>query len=315
MNTIRKYKIVLNELKNLKENHYLTAYDDYLIEKLNLSTKQIGRMLDELTQEYDNIIKEKIGKKLGYKIVENSDIFVEIFDKFDDNNLGWFFQLAQESDPEIFKKVKNFTNTNQKVFTFKNSPFEDTKTLETKSIFIRLKTAVENREYRKIKFYHDKKVYDNLKCIKMIFMDNNWYIATISDDEILRFGRISFIESVEYATKINSFQSQSIQKYLDFIDNRVQNSMTLYDKKIKIAKIKALPSIAKYFQKDMKKFLSSQKFISSNSDGSVDFSLTYTQAIEILPFIKKWLPNLVILNPQELKEELKQDLQNAMKNY
>ncbi len=34
----------------------------------------------------------------------------------------------------------------------KNTPFEDIKSLEEKEVFKRLKSAVEHREYRKIKF-------------------------------------------------------------------------------------------------------------------------------------------------------------------
>ena len=66
----------------------------------------------------------------------------------------------------------------------------------------------------------------------------------------------------------------------------------------------------------MKKVLSSQKFIQENQDGSVLFSLEYTQPIEILPLIQKWLPDLIILEPKELKQEyiakLEQTLQNLI---
>jgi predicted DNA-binding transcriptional regulator YafY len=31
-----------------------------------------------------------------------------------------------------------------------------------------------------------------------------------------------------------------------------------------------------------------------------------------LPFIKKWIPNLIILEPDELKEELKNDIQKML---
>ncbi len=116
-----------------------------------------------------------------------------------------------------------------------------------------------------------------------MFMDVNWYIAYIEDAQ-LRFGRISFIEKVEYASSIGSFQPSSVKKQMDF-HQTVQNSMTRYDKPIKIARLQAKPFIAKYFDKDMKKFMSSQKFENRLLDGSVVFTIEYTQPIEILPFI------------------------------
>ena len=62
----------------------------------------------------------------------------------------------------------------------------------------------------------------------------------------------------------------------------------------------------------MKKFFPSQKFISEDENGVI-FSINYTQSLEILPFIKRWLPSMEILEPQELKDELKKDLEKALK--
>jgi predicted DNA-binding transcriptional regulator YafY len=101
--------------------------------------------------------------------------------------------------------------------------------------------------------------------------------------------------------------------YLHFLNNRVQNSMTLYDRERRVAKIKASPEVAKYFDKGMKKMLPSQEFISKESDGSIIFKLEYTQGIEILPLIQKWMPDLVILEPQELKDEYRNKLKEALK--
>jgi len=88
--------------------------------------------------------------------------------------------------------------------------------------------------------------------------------------------------------------------------------MTLFDEKKKKAILRASPKIAKYFDKSMKTFNSSQKFIQKNDDGSIDFSLEYTQPLEILPFIKKWLPDLKIVAPDELNEVLIADLKSYL---
>ncbi len=84
--------------------------------------------------------------------------------------------------------------------------------------------------------------------------------------------------------------------------------MTL-NKAKKIVRLKALPRIAKYFKEDMKKFLNTQKFIRENDDSSIEFTVDYTQSEEILPFLRRWIPNMVILSP----EKYKNDLENALK--
>ncbi len=91
--------------------------------------------------------------------------------------------------------------------------------------------------------------------------------------------------------------------------------MTLYGVEKKIATIKASPAIAKYFDEGMKKFLPSQTFQSKEADGSVIFTLEYTQELEILPFIQKWLPALVIMEPQALKEAYRQKLLSALSEH
>lgn len=66
----------------------------------------------------------------------------------------------------------------------------------------------------------------------------------------------------------------------------------------------------------MKPFFSSQAFIRENENG-VEFTLSYTQPMEVLPFIKRWLPGIKILefNEGELEEILKRDLQAALESY
>jgi len=91
--------------------------------------------------------------------------------------------------------------------------------------------------------------------------------------------------------------------------------MTHWGKETKVATIQAKPNIAKYFGKDMKKFLSSQRFKDRLDDGSIIFTLNYTEELEILPFIQKWLPDLIILEPRELKEAYIKKLQIAIENH
>ena len=41
----------------------------------------------------------------------------------------------------------------------------------------KLKRAIQNREHIKISYKHVEEVYDNLKCLKLLFIDNNWYFC------------------------------------------------------------------------------------------------------------------------------------------
>jgi len=307
--SFKKYKIILEEFTK-RQNNTLDAYDDILQEKLQKGTKQIQRILDELANEFDNIIVEKQNKKKVYHLIKPIDLFVEAFDKSEE--IGWLFHLAHEGNPEIFKDLEQFTNQNKHIYKFKNTPFEDIQTLEQKNIFKKLKKAVQNREYVKITTLFDNETLDNLKALKLLFIDNNWYFVYVDPQNNLKLARISFIKSVDYATKINFFQPSSVQKHLEFLEKNLQNSLTLYGVKPQKATLKATPNIARYFQKDMKKFLSTQQFQKQLDDGSIIFTVKYTQPLEILPFIQKWLPDIIILKPKELIDEYITKLEKAL---
>ncbi len=90
--------------------------------------------------------------------------------------------------------------------------------------------------------------------------------------------------------------------------------MTLFDIKPKTATLKATVNIAHYFQEGMKEFFHTQEFKHNGKDGSVIFSIKYTQPLEILPFIQKWMPDLIILEPQELKDEYMKKLEKTIQN-
>ncbi len=299
------YKTIMIEFQK-RADKSLTAYD--LEDKLGKSPKQIERYIEELQCEFHNIIDIKIGRKKGYRLIDSFDIFIEAFNSFKD--LDELLYLAQESNPELFRKMEYQKQGDESPYLFRSSIFEK---VENRDIFNRLKVAIKYNEYRVIKFFDEEKRLE-VKCIKIAFVDNNWYLVYVDSKDILKLGRISFIEEMENATKV-SYQKRSIKKHLDRLNANLQNSMTLFDIKPKTATLKATPSIAKYFEKNMKKFLSSQEYKKIQNDGSVLFTLEYTQELEIFPFIQKWMPDLIILEPQSLKDAYIKKLNEAILNH
>jgi len=303
-----QYNILIEEFKK-RDDRTLDIYDEVLKERLKKSPKTIQRLIEEFMLKYNSVVEVEGRRRKTYKLATLMDVIAEGFEHFE--SIGWLFQMAHDADPDMFKELEELTKKDKHIYMFKNTPFEDLSTIESNQNFQRLKRNIEAREYTKITFY-DNKEFDNLKPIKLVFVDGNWYVAHVDNEDLLKFGRINFIKRVDFGSKTGHFQPSSIQKHLEFLEKELQNSMTLYGIEKKTATIKATPFVAKYFKKDMKKFLSTQKFIKEESDGSVIFTLTYTQPLEILPFVQKWLPDLVILEPQELKDEFKKKLQKAL---
>lgn len=302
------------------EKGEITPYDKDVLERLdNCSPKTLERYLKNLEELYHQIIQiEKQGKKNVWKFIKVSDV-LEQFIANNEYDLYNLFDLAKEFDPAIFKELEKGTlkklATNESVFVFKNYIMEELSTPEAKKIFKNLKEAVKNREYRDIYYhYNEDTLYEDAKPLKLVFMDNNWYIAVLTKEKEFHFLRLSFIKDVKKRSSQGRFQSVDTQKYIDFI-KKAQNSMTLYGVQPKVARLRAKQGIAKYFKEGMKRHLPSQKFVKELESGEVIFTIEYTQELEVLPFIQKWLPDLVIESPKELQDALVKKLQNALEDY
>ncbi len=317
-NRLKKFYYLFKLMEIFIEKKEISVYDDEVRAKLdNCSIKTLERYLKDLESMYDHIITIKRGKKKVWKLIKVSDIIEEFIKN--SNDLYTLFELAREFDPTIFKELEQNTlkklSSNESIFIFKNSIMEEIKEEKTKAIFNDLKQAVRNKEYRDIHYYYDKDIYlKDVKPIKLAFLDNNWYLAAVTKEDKFRFLRLSFIKKVQKRYTQGRFQKANIQPFLDFLKN-VQNSMTHFGVPPKTAILQAKPQIAKYFKKGMKPYFPSQQFIKELDDGSVLFSIDYTQNLEILPFIQKWLPNLIILKPLELKNALLDNIYKSIQNY
>ena len=311
----KKVTSIFRLMELLVERKKIKANDKEIAKELGYSTKTLGRHLNDISTLYSSIISVKEGKNKVYELVEVSYIFEKIMTNTDD--LYWFFDLIERWDSNIFKDIEYEISKKEKdVYLYKNSPFEELQTDKQKDVFRSLKSAIINREYRDIDYVYDvPRTHKQAIPLKLIFMEQNWYVAIIDRDEGFRFLRIFFIRDVRNSAKRsceNDITKTELKEYNHFLKN-FQNPMTKISKPKQIARILASPKVAKYFDKNMKQHLKSEKFIRKNSDGSVEFTLEYTQSIEILPLIKRWLPDLKIVSPIELEEELRRDLKSYLK--
>ena len=313
----KKTTALFKLMEHFLDKKEISNDDAYLLDEFDCSYRTLERYLKEIEASYDHIVTIREHQKKVWKLVSVSDIFQAFINNSED--ISQLFLMAQEFDPEILKELEKGTlskvaKNDEELFLFKNSIMEELQSDKAKHLFKNLKIAIKNHEYRDIVYTYDtERIYKNEKCLKLMFMDNNWYVVVIDEENKLRFRRLSFIAKVSYSKEKNSFQRKEIAPYLDFLKT-VQNSMTLYGEKKKVATIKATPAIAKYFEEGIKKFLPSQTFERKEEDGSVLFTLEYTQELEILPFIQKWLPDLVIVAPEALKEAYCKKLERAIKN-
>jgi hypothetical protein len=287
----------------------IDRYDINLQELLDIGHRQLARELETISNNFNNIVALNHNRKKAYKLIKPIDILNESFkNSFE---LGFVFEMAKDITPDILEEWNKISKEEDKPYIFYNTPFEDIKVLEKSAIFKRLLRAIKSR--REINIFSKIGNYLNTKPLKILFSEGNWYVAHI-DKQSLIITRIQFIESVELTANSTSYQSAKMQKYINWLHKKYQNPFSLHNCKPKVAKLYATSNIARYFKKDMKKFFRSQKFISETKDNGVLFSVEYTQDLEILPFIQKWMPDIIIIEPSELKSAYIKKLQKAIAN-
>lgn len=280
------------------QNSDIDPYNEELQEFIGVTQKQLGRYLSDLSFIYDNIKPIKRGKRQVYKLIKPIDVIHEGF--ANSLELGMLFEMAKEQMPEVLEDWKRFTTGKKQPYLFFNMPYEDVDTLQKSGYFNRLKEAVTQQNYANI--FVDGNYYGRVKPFKLVFSDGNWYIAFLQGED-LSVRRVNFIEKLEILPE--HYKIQNYEKYLQWFKTSYQNSFSQYNQKPKKAILLATPKIGRYFKKGIKKHLLSKEVIKEYSDGSVKFSLEYTHSMEILPFIQKWIPDVVVLEPRELQEELK----------
>jgi len=288
------------------------------IENLDFNIRNLRRYLDEIEKSYSHIVKIKKSASHCYKLESTSEIFHKFLMHSED--ISWLIQLIYESDKNLLnelaqesqERLNKISKDERDIFLFQGLPSNELQEPKQKDIFNMIKLAIKNNEYRDIHYdYNQLTVIKNVQCLKLLFIDSNWYVAIVSQKIGLSLLRMVFITDVEYSKK-ETYQLTQMTKYSEYLKN-IQNPMTLYGVKKEKAYLLASPQIAKYFKPHMKKFLNSQQFLEEKEDGSVVFTLDYTQPIEILPFIKRWLPDIEIISPSSLQEIMVEDLRKYLK--
>ena len=318
-----KTLVIFEILKKLVEKREIYPSDTELLDELGIQERTLRRYIDEIKVLFPNsfVTENKLIKnnKRPINILRVSDkntdvvIVLEYLLKNSDN-LGWLITLLNENDPSLLidlnkyeKEVSRQLQEDSDVFLFRTNPLEVLQDEPSKRYLSELRNAVMNREYRDIKYKYLEEV-ENLtdaKCLKIVFTDGNWYLAIEDATGNFRLLRAAFIVSLSKSSK--NYQSKILDKYKTHF-NKIQNAMSLPSRPSQRAILKASPKVSIYFQKGMKLFFPSQKFKEILGDGSVTFTIDFTNDLEILPFVKRWLPDLEILEPQSLRDVFREHI-------
>jgi predicted DNA-binding transcriptional regulator YafY len=225
------------------------------------------------------------------------EIVLDIIEKITESIGGKFSTKAHK----LLSKIKN--EDFNPIYTKVN--IED---ISNKFIDIQvLETAIKAK--KEIECLYDDEIHPiyktNLQPLKIANYEGFWYLIALRKNVLKKY----YLKNISQA-KLTDIIFTTDTK-LDILLNESISIWFQKDVEPFEVKLYAKKHSAKYFKR---RPLPTQKIDSLNSDGSMEFTIKITHEMEILPIIKYWIPNLLIIEPKWIGEILEEDLEKYRSN-
>ena len=214
-------------------------------------------------------------------------------DKYSDDDLSpKVDSLFLKFEDELTNKLYQ-TSSIEKIDNFKNE-------------IIQIKNAVETKSIIKC-FYNDKN--REIYPLKILNLEGFWYLIIFEpiDNKIKTF-HLNTIKNIEVLNTHFSFDEEKI--------NSFDNAISAYYKPNNAPILVQLfmdKEVSRYFQR--KPLNKSQRVLKIYDDESCDIELTITEYMEIIPTIQRYIPHIGVIEPQELKDRVKENIDLYLKRF
>jgi len=166
-----------------------------------------------------------------------------------------------------------------------------------------LENAIRGRNLIKCRYGFEgyKKELD-LKPLKIANYEGFWYLIALDarNDTLKKY----YLKNIHQIKVLNK-AFESTEKLDRLLDNSIsvwfEQDTEPYRVRLYISDV-----VAKYFKR--KPISKSQITESLHEDGSMVVSVEITNDMEIIPFVKYWMPHIIVLEPERISEEIKNDL-------
>ena len=281
------------------------------------SVKTIRRDLDVIKAIFPNKFYRIQGEIGCYKAItnelfsniisaQNLSLLVQTFNIANRSNLFDTLQIDSADKAILKTKVKE----SKDIYLFKSKPFENK--INTIELFQKLEQAIYHRKEIDLTYKPaHKKIKKIIKPYKILFMNENFYLASEVEDSNYQFTlfRISKIVDITLTNK-EFHQKREIAQFIKDMQTPLAKYQPNYrDKLIKVI-VEVASKKANHFK--LKKHLPSQQIIEEKGDGTLLLEYTITQFEEIENIIKSWIPHIKVIEPLDLKKKIYNDLKEYL---
>ena len=214
-------------------------------------------------------------------------------DKYSDNDLfdktnALFEKFEDELSNKVYQKscVENIDSFKDEIIQIKNA-------IETKHIIECNYLGKQRRLYP----------------LKILNLEGYWYLIVHEPQDPNKI-KTFHLNSIKDIKILNEYYTHD-----EDIVNKFDNAITAY------YKVQNNPiAVQLFIEKEVARFFirkplsQQQRIIKTYQDGSLDLEITITDYMEIIPTIQRYIPYVKVIEPQELKDKISENIRKYMDN-
>lgn len=267
---------------------------------LEVSDRTVRRYIEDLSTLFEFPIEFK-NKKWH---IADFIIDVRSYDADELVIINELFQKIEKSNIALYEKAIDLFNVlNEKVShtIYKQSSVEDIVST-CKNEFYIVKNAIENTQEIKFSFFYDDNV-KHVQPLKIANLEKYWYLLCFDINEN-RFSKYHF-KGVKNIQVLNTKFDINKHNYLDKLEYAINAYFNIIETNKVILKL----------SREAKKVLSRKKLnpsqeIYKNENDEYILTIIVSDLREISPIVQQWIPHIQVIQPEELKGVIRENLQN-----
>ena len=204
----------------------------------------------------------------------------------------------------VSNETKTLIEHAMSVYDFRTRPFE---TVQNTDVLKKLEHAIKFHKEVKIRYQSEKALtHANFHPYRILFLNENFYLVGENHSKKhFEFRRISLIEEVTYKSKTFIPHSE-----INAFIRTIQTPWANFGQEDKTVQLRISKKVKRFFL--LKKYLPSQKVIEQFDDGDILVEYSVTNYHEVEELIIRWLPDVQIVSPRNLKKMIQRTLQRKL---
>ncbi|UFH58487.1 helix-turn-helix transcriptional regulator [Sulfurovum mangrovi] len=283
----QRHNIILERLKNGE-----TLSISELAKEWQTTTKTVQRDFDKLKEGNYGIIRAYDGKKYTlstqYNTSKDANSTISMLDSLSKDIGGEFYTKAQVSLRRLQKYIQ--------------SPFYtriDVEDISEKMDLIEaLEKAISDKytvtfKYKRWHVPDQIKTYKDVHPYKIVIFDGFWYLLCKYKEHFIKF----YLKEI---TDLNISDKQFSQDHslLERMEKAVNIWFNPKEKPFEVILLLQQNAAIYFIRKPIK-----GQYLKKNSDGTYELTISITDKRELFEILKKWLPQIKVIEPYHLQEE------------